>query len=51
MTENTVPRVAKFADLRVGMAIERVYAYPPGTTDTRVGVVSELTEYVARDDA
>lgn len=47
MTDNTVPRVARFADLREGMTIERVCAYPSGTTATYVGVASEVTEHVA----
>lgn len=51
MTENTVPRVARFADLRVGMTIERVCAYPSGTTTTYAGVVSKVAERAARDDA
>lgn len=51
MTETTVPRVARFADLRVGMTVERVYTHASGSTDTRVGVVSEVTARTASDGA
>lgn len=51
MTGNTVPRVARFADIKVGQTVEQVYAYPNGTTITRVGVVSEVAEGAASDDS
>lgn len=49
MTETTVPRVARFADLRVGMTIERTYRHPSGTTDVRTGEIADLTRDVVND--